>query len=189
LALFGLRAEPAPIVGEGLYLRAPTARDYDAWASLREESRDFLKPWEPTWPADDLGRAAFRNRLRRYENDRSRDEAHPFFLFRAHDDRLIGGLTLSNVRRGVAQAATLGYWMGAPYAGQGWMTRAVAAICPHGFVSLALHRIEAACIPTNIASRRLLERNRFRYEGEARAYLKIDGNWSDHLLFARLERD
>lgn len=191
LGLFGLRAEPAPVIvaGEGFYLRAPDARDFEAWASLREASRAFLTPWEPAWPADDLTRAAYRRRLRRYADDRARDEAHPFFLFRAGDDVLLGGLTMSNVRRGVAQAAMLGYWMGAPYAGQGWMTKAVGAICRHGFEAMRLHRIEAACLRSNLASRSLLERNRFRLEGAARSYLKIDGKWVDHLLFARLEDD
>lgn len=190
MALFGLRAEPPLVVpGEGCYLRPPQARDYETWAGLREESRAFLTPWEPSWPEDDLTRAAYRRRLRRYEGDRERDEAQCFFLFRAADDALLGGLTLSNIRRGVAQAATLGYWMGAPHAGRGWMTRAVAAACRHGFQTMRLHRVEAACLRSNVASRALLERNRFRLEGAARAYLKIDGNWTDHLLYARLEDD
>ena len=190
MSLFGLRTEALPVIhGEGLYLRAPEARDYEAWASLREESRGFLTPWEPTWPQDDLSRASYRRRLRRYASDRDRDEAHPFFLFRAADDMLLGGLTLSNVRRGVAQAATLGYWMGAPHAGRGWMTRAVAAACRHGFGQMGLHRIEAACLRSNLPSRALLERNRFHLEGAARSYLKIDGKWTDHLLFARVEDD
>lgn len=190
LALFGLRAEaPLAIPGEGFYLRAPQARDYEAWAALREESRAFLTPWEPSWPVDDLTRAAFRRRLRRYADDRDRDESHVFFLFRTADETLLGGLTLSHVRRGVAQAATLGYWMGAPYAGKGWMTKAVGAACRHGFSRMGLHRIEAACLRANLPSRALLERNRFHLEGAARAYLKIDGKWADHLLFARLESD
>ena len=191
MALCGVRADASPVVvpGEGLYLRAPEARDYEAGWRLREASRTFLKPWEPSWPSDDLTRAAFRRRLRRYADDRARDESHPFFLFRAADDEMLGGLTLSNLRRGVAQAATLGYWMGEPHAGRGWMTKAVGAICDHGFRKMSLHRIEAACLPSNAASRALLERNRFRLEGAARAYLKIDGNWADHLLFARLDDD
>lgn len=190
MALFGLRTEPQVVIaGEGLYLRPPEARDYEIWAALREDSRGFLTPWEPSWPIDDLTRAAYRRRLRRYALDRERDEAHAFFLFRAADDRLLGGLTLSNIRRGVAQTGTLGYWMGAPYAGQGWMTRAVAAACRHGFDKMSLHRIEAACLRSNLASRALLERNRFHLEGAARSYLKIDGKWTDHLLFARIADD
>lgn len=190
MALFGIGAPKTPVIaGEGVFLRAPEPGDYEAWSRLRRESRDFLKPWEPTWPADDLTRSAFRRRLRRYAGDRARDEAYAFFLFREADGALIGGATLSNVRRGVAQTGTLGYWMGAAHAGRGHMTRAVAALAAHGFGALRLHRIEAACLPANVASRKLLERNRFRHEGAARAYLKIDGNWADHLLFARLAED
>ena len=191
MALFRLGPPETPSVvrGEGVYLRAPEARDFLAWSSLREQSRAFLTPWEPTWPPDDLTRTAFRRRLRRYAEEIEADEAHPFFLFRAGDHRLLGGLTLGNVRRGVAQAATLGYWMGERFAGQGYMRRAVAAACGFAFDTLRLHRVEAACIPHNVASRRLLERNGFRQEGEARSYLKIDGAWRDHVLYARIEGD
>lgn len=177
------------IRGDGLSLRQASGHDYPAWASLREASRDFLTPWEPIWPADDLTRSAFRRRVRRYDEEIAADEAYPLLIFREGDGRLIGGLTLGNIRRGVAQSATLGYWMGAPFAGHGYMTRAVAAACLFGFETLRLHRIEAACLPSNTPSRRLLERNGFRQEGLARAYLKINGAWEDHLLFALLESD
>jgi ribosomal-protein-alanine N-acetyltransferase len=174
------------IVGDGVLLRAPQMSDYSAWSSLREASRDFLTPWEPTWPADDLTRASFRRRIKRYCEDQRSDFAYPFFIFRKLDGALVGGLTLSNMRRGCAQAASLGYWMGAAHARQGHMTAAVAALLPFAFSSLRLHRVEAACIPANGASIRLLEKTGFRREGFARQYLCIDGIWQDHLLFARL---
>jgi ribosomal-protein-alanine N-acetyltransferase len=174
------------IVGDGVLLRAPQMSDYSAWSSLREASRDFLTPWEPTWPADDLTRASFRRRIKRYSEDQRSDFAYPFFIFRKLDGALVGGLTLSNMRRGCAQAASLGYWMGAAHARQGHMTAAVAALLPFAFSSLRLHRVEAACIPANGASIRLLEKTGFRREGFARQYLCIDGIWQDHLLFARL---
>ena len=97
-------------------------------------------------------------------------------------------MTLGNVRRGVAQCGTLGYWMGEKYAGQGYMAKAVRALLRHAFLEMGLHRIEAACAPDNERSRRLLERLGFQREGYARAYLLIDGAWQDHLLFAMLER-
>jgi ribosomal-protein-alanine N-acetyltransferase len=190
MALFGLArsADPLPLVrGEGLYLRPAIASDYSAWARLREESRAFLAPWEPTWLSDDLTRAAFRRRLRRQAEDIAADESFAFLIFDATSDELLGGLTLGGVRRGVAQAATLGYWMGAPHAGKGRMTRAVAAVVRFGFDTLRLHRIEAACIPDNAPSIALLERNGFRREGFARAYLKINDAWRDHILLALLE--
>jgi ribosomal-protein-alanine N-acetyltransferase len=177
------------IVGNGVLLRTPQMSDYAVWSSLREASRDFLTPWEPTWPADDLTRASFRRRIKRYSEDQRLDMAYPFFIFRKSDGALVGGLTLSNVRRGCAQAGSLGYWMGASFARQGHMTSAVAAVLPFAFATLRLHRVEAACIPANAASIRLLEKTGFRREGYARQYLCIDGIWQDHLLFARLRDD
>jgi ribosomal-protein-alanine N-acetyltransferase len=190
MALFGLArsTDPQPMVrGDGLYLRPAIAADYPAWARLREQSRAFLTPWEPTWSFDDLSRAAFRRRLRRQAEDMARDESFAFLIFDSTLDELLGGLTLGGVRRGVAQAATLGYWMGAPHAGKGRMTRAVAAVVRFGFETLRLHRIEAACIPDNAPSIALLERNGFMREGFARAYLKINDAWRDHILLALLE--
>ena len=99
---------------------------------------------------------------------------------------MLGALTLSNVRRGVAQMATLGYWIGAPFARQGYMTDALQALLPFAFDHLHLHRVEAACLPRNDASIALLRRAGFEQEGLARSYLKINGAWQDHLLFARL---
>jgi [ribosomal protein S5]-alanine N-acetyltransferase len=177
------------IVAERVVLRAPQNADFVDWAALREASRDFLTPWEPTWPADDLTRASFRRRIKRYTEDQRGDLAYPFFIFDKTDSMLVGGLTLTNIRRGCAQAASLGYWMGAAYARQGFMTAAVSAVLPFAFGTLRLHRVEAACIPANVASIRLLERTGFRREGFARQYLCIDGVWQDHLLFARLKDD
>jgi ribosomal-protein-alanine N-acetyltransferase len=182
--------EPFPaIAGEGVTLRTPQMVDFSDWAELRETSRDFLTPWEPTWPADDLTRSAFRRRIRRYMEDQRTDQAYAFMLVRSSDDRLIGGLTLANIRRGVAQAGSLGYWMGLPFVRHGYMTAAVRAIIPFAFGTLRLHRLEAACIPENEASVRLLEKTGFAREGYAREYLCINGIWQDHLLFARLKDD
>jgi ribosomal-protein-alanine N-acetyltransferase len=177
------------VVGEGVVLRAPQMSDYAEWAALREASREFLTPWEPTWPPDDLMRASFRRRIKRYSEDQRADLAYAFFIFRKIDDVLLGGLTIANIRRGCAQAGSLGYWMGAAHAHRGYMTAAVQAIIPFAFGTLKLHRIEAACIPANIASVRLLEKTGFGREGVARQYLCIDGIWQDHLLYARLEGD
>jgi ribosomal-protein-alanine N-acetyltransferase len=177
------------LIGDSVMLRAPQMSDHAEWSALRELSRNFLTPWEPIWPADDLTRAAFRRRIRRYAEDQRSDLAYPFFIFRNTDNALVGGLTLANVRRGCAQAGSLGYWMGAPYAGQGNMTAAVNTVLPFAFGTLRLHRVEAACIPANGASIRLLEKNGFQREGFARQYLCINGVWQDHLLFARLRDD
>lgn len=192
MALFRTISSPEPlppIVGDGVMLRTPQMGDFPQWAGLREQSRAFLTPWEPIWPSDDLTRPAFRQRLRRYAEDLRADQAYPFFLFRSDDNALVGGLALANIRRGVAQAASLGYWVGEPYVRQGFMTRAVKALVPAAFDLLRLHRIEAACIPTNIASVKLLEKTGFHREGYARQYLCINGIWQDHLLYAQLRTD
>ena len=177
------------ISGDGVVLRAPQMADHAEWAALREASRDFLKPWEPTWPPDDLTRASFRRRIKRYAEDLRCDLAYPLFLFRKNDNALVGGLTLANIRRGCAQTGSLGYWMGQTYARRGYMTAAVRAVIPFALETLRLHRIEAACIPANAASIRLLEKTGFRREGFAREYLCIDGAWQDHLLYAHLKHD
>ena len=177
------------VTGKGVFLRMPAAGDFLEWAALREQSRNFLTPWEPIWPADDLTRAAFRRRLRRYAEDQRADQAYAFLIFRTEDSALVGGLTLANIRRGVAQAGSIGYWIGQPYANKGYMSEAVRALIPFCFGSLRLHRLEAACIPTNKPSIALLEKVGFEREGYARGYLCINGAWQDHLLYARLKGD
>jgi [ribosomal protein S5]-alanine N-acetyltransferase len=177
------------ISGAGVTLRPPHSGDFAEWAALRETSRAFLTPWEPTWPPDDLTRGAFRRRLKRYAEDQRGDLAYAFLIFRSNDNAMVGGLTLANIRRGVAQAGSIGYWIGAPFVRKGYMTAAVRALIPYGFTTLRLHRLEAACIPENTASIRLLEKTAFKREGYARGYLCINGIWQDHLLYARLKDD
>ena len=181
-------SEPLPsIIGEGVVLRTPQMTDYNDWAALRERSREFLTPWEPTWPADDLSRSAFRRRIRRYAEDLRTDQGYAFLIVSNADDAIVGGLTLANIRRGVAQAGSLGYWMGLPFVRRGYMTAAVRAVIPFSFNTLRLHRLEAACIPSNAGSIRLLENTGFVREGYAREYLCINGIWQDHLLYGRLK--
>lgn len=190
MALLDWMAEPTgpQVAGQGVLLRTPRAADYAAWSELRGQSRDYLQPWEPAWPEDDLGRAAYRRRLAIYERERELGNAWPFFVF-DRADRLVGGITLSNVRRGVAETGTVGYWIGRPHAGNGLATAAVRALARYAFTDLKLHRLEAACVPHNAASRRVLEKSGFRLEGQARAYLKINGVWADHLLFGLLSEE
>src|ERR1700745_1222767 len=146
-------SEPLPSIdGDGIMLRTPQMTDFEEWAELRETSRDFLTPWEPTWPVDDLTRAAFRRRIKRYAEDLRSDQGYAFLIARNFDGALVGGLTLANIRRGVAQAGSLGYWTGLPFVRQGYMTAAVRAVIPFAFMSLRLHCLEAAFIPTHNAS-------------------------------------
>ena len=180
-------ADPPPVLKDGhAVIRVPEMSDYEQWAALRAASREFLTPWEPIWPANDLTRAAFRSRIRQYWRDIDEDVAYPYFIFDAQGQVLVGALTLSNVRRGVAQTGTLGYWIGLAHARQGYMTSAVRLTMDFAFRHLGLHRVEASCLPHNQASIRLLQKCGFAREGLARGYLKIAGEWRDHLLFARL---
>ena len=177
------------LVGPNVYLRPPRDSDWKEWAELREVSRDFLVPWEPTWPKDALTRSAYRRRLRHYGEQWRNGSGYSFFVVRRSDAVLLGGLTLSNVRRGITQSGSLGYWIGEPYAGQGVMTEAVRSALGFCFDNLTLHRVEAACLPANISSRRLLDKCGFREEGYATKYLKIDGEWSYHVLYAMLREE
>ena len=175
--------------GERLYLRQPQAADYRQWANLREKSRAFLTPWEPTWHDDELEKSSFRLRLRHYADEASNGYSHTFFLFRKGDNQLLGGITLGNIRRGVAQSAQIGYWCGSPHAGQGYMHDALKLVIPFAFTELRLHRLEAACIPSNLRSVRLLEKAGFLLEGTLRSYLKINGLWQDHLLYSLIDNE
>ena len=186
---FGRAQASGRVCGDGVYLRPAMMDDFRAWADLRAASRDFLQPWEPLWPQDDLTRGGFRRRLLRQARQRAQDAAAPFLVFRAADDVLVGGLTVGDIRRGAAQAASVGYWMGAPFAGRGYMAAALRAAVAHAFAQMRLHRLEAACLPDNARSIALLNGAGFRREGLARAYLQIAGRWEDHLLFARLDGD
>ncbi|HAK62819.1 MAG TPA: 30S ribosomal protein S5 alanine N-acetyltransferase [Alphaproteobacteria bacterium] len=172
-----------------VYLRPPLPGDYEAWAALREASRDFLIPWEPRWPADDLSRPAYRRRIKRHVQEMREDKGYALFIFRQEDAALMGGLNLSNVQRGVSQSCSLGYWMGLAFAGQGYMREAVKAVLPFVFTELGLHRLEAACVPNNEPSKAVLRKTGFQEEGLARRYLRINGVWADHLLFALLDSD
>jgi len=178
------QTDPGPrLEGDKVFLRLPRLSDYKAWSTLRTQSAPFLRPWEPTWPDDDLTRPAFRARLGAYARELEAGEAFPFFLFRRQDEALIGGVRLFHIRRGVAQSAVLGYWIGEPHARQGHMRDGVKATIGFAFGQLGLHRLEAACMPENAPSAALLLKSGFLEEGYAPAYLKINGEWRDHRLF------
>lgn len=187
----GITSEDArPLLrGRRIYLRPPIAADWRPWAELRQASRAFLEPWEPIWPHDVLTRASFRRRLKFYQREAHADQTYAFLLYRSFDDRMLGGITLSNVRRGVTQSGTIGYWVGEEFTGNGYMTAAVSLLLSWAFNDLNLHRVEAACIPTNGPSRALLQKCGFTEEGYARNYLRIAGEWQDHVLHAILSTD
>lgn len=183
------RRDVPALKGERVSLRMPTARDYREWVTLRAESRAFLEPWEPRWAPDELERSAWRMRLARYQEDYEQGTAIAFFIYHNASGKLVGGITLGNIRFGVAQTGHIGYWVGERYAGQGLMVDAVRLLVRHAFDTLRLHRIEAACIPDNARSVRVLEKAGFRREGLLRSYLRINGEWHDHYLYALIADD
>lgn len=179
------RDDTPVLVGSRVMLRAPRPADYLAWKTLRKESRPFLKPFEPRWTEADLGHRVYQSRLKRGREEARQGTDYTFFIFLRDGSRetLVGGVTLSNIRRRAAQFANLGYWMGQDFAGKGYMTEAVGLVVAYAFDSLLLHRVHAAFLPHNMASRRVLEKNGFKEEGYAENYLQIDGKWADHVLF------
>jgi ribosomal-protein-alanine N-acetyltransferase len=190
--MFNLLSNNAPsvqLVGPKVMLRPPLRTDEKQWIAIREESRDFLEFWEPTWPSDATTPAAFRRRLKKFTADWRDGSTYAFLNFRRGDEVLLGGITLSNVRRGVAQSASVGYWMGKTHARNGYMAEAIQLTLDFSFDTLGLHRVEAACLPSNTPSRNLLVKSGFLQEGFARRYLRINGTWQDHVTFAVLRTD
>jgi ribosomal-protein-alanine N-acetyltransferase len=186
IALPFLRREQPVLRGTRVWLRVPRDGDYREWAVLRGESRAFLEPWEPRWMEDELTRAGWKRRMRRYREDMEAGSAIAWLIFESGRDRLVGGITLGNIRYGVSQSAQIGYWTGERHAGKGYMQDAVATLLDHAFGTMRLHRVEAACIPGNARSIRVLEKAGFEREGLLRSYLRINGIWQDHYIYARI---
>lgn len=174
---------------ERMTLRLPVHSDFRGWADMRRLSANFLIPWEPTWARDHLARKSFTNRVYWSHRSVANGTAMPLFLLRRGDQQILGAITLDNIRRGPAQAATLGYWVGEPFARQGYMREAITAVVHHAFHVLDLSRVDAACLPENVASRGVLEKCGFKYEGVAQSYLQINGRWRNHVLYANLRND
>lgn len=177
------------IVTERMILRPPQHGDFRAWTTLRRESANFLQPWEPTWAPEHLTRKAFTNRVYWAQRAMANGTALPLFLIHQDSDQLLGAITLDNIRRGPAQDGTLGYWVGAAHARQGYMREGIIALTHYAFTSLDLSRMTAACLPENLPSRGCLESSGFKYEGVAQSFLQIAGRWRNHVLYANLRSD
>ena len=177
------------LTGERVFLRPPKRRDALKWQKLRMSSKSFLVPWEPSWDASSCTRRAY---LRYFKNSNylaNMDRAYSFLIFKTDDKTLLGGINIGNVRRGVSQSASLGYWIGEKYSRNGYMKEALKLLIPSLFIDLRLNRIEAATLEENIASKNLLKKIGFKKEGVLRKYLKINGTWRDHILYGLLEND
>ncbi len=174
---------------ERLTLRLPAHSDFLAWTAIRQSSREFLTPWEPTWAEDHLTRKSFTNRVHWAQRAVGTGSGVPLFLVRREDQALVGAITLDNIVRGPSQSGTLGYWVGATHARQGYMKEAIVAIAHYAFDTMDLSRIQAACLPENTASRGALEKTGFKYEGVAQSYLQINGRWRNHVIYSCLRSD
>lgn len=183
------RRDTPSLKGGRVTLRLPTKGDYREWVALRTESRSFLEPWEPRWAVDEMDHLVWRHRIRRYHEDFSNGTSIAFFILDTASGQLLGGITLGNIRRGVALSGHVGYWIGERHAGRGLMVDALNLLTRYSFDTLNLHRIEAACIPGNIRSVRVLEKAGFQREGLLRSYLKINGTWHDHFLYSLISDD
>jgi len=168
--------------GPRVYVRYPRESDRRAFLTLRRESEAFLAPWEPTPPPGNqrYNDATYDKILAIARTDRR----HGLFIVRREDDVLLGGIHFNEVVRGAFQSCYLGYWIGAPYARQGYMGEALKLGLSFAFEQLELHRVEANVIPQNAASMALVERLGFRREGLSERYLKIAGSWEDHVRWA-----
>ncbi len=174
---------------ERMTLRLPVHGDWRPWAEARQTSAAFLTPWEPNWAADHLTRRAFTNRVYWAQRAEAQGTALPFLLIRRQDQQVLGAITLDNIRRGPAQCGTIGYWVAEPFTRRGYMREAILAVVHHAFTAMDLSRIEAACLPENAASRGVLEKTGFKYEGVAQSYLQINGRWRNHVLYSALRAD
>ena len=183
------RRRSVSILTARLSLRLPEHRDFREWAKLRHQSRAYLSPWEPIWAADHLSRASFTNRVYWSQRAVKNGNAVPLFVFHKEAGQLVGAITLDNIRRGPSQVGTIGYWVGQQYARQGFMSEAIIAMVAHAFGALDLSRVESACLPDNLASRGVLEKAGFKYEGVAQSYIQINGRWRNHVLYAALRGD
>jgi [ribosomal protein S5]-alanine N-acetyltransferase len=173
--------------GPRVVLRPLKGADFGKWRAVRERSRDWLEPWEPMAdpgspdPVTDAD--AFRARCGAWERQRHFDTAYGYGMF-LHRSDFIGEVSLGSVQRGPFQSAFVGYWVDAEHAGQGYVPEGVALILRHGFEELGLHRIEAAIVPRNSASRRVMDKLGLREEGLAERFLQIRGVWEDHARYA-----
>jgi ribosomal-protein-alanine N-acetyltransferase len=175
--------------GGGVNLHAPKWADYEEWVDLRTVNKDHLTPWEPLWDPSHLSRTRYRTRLAKFKKLIADDEGYPFHVFRADDKCLVGACNLTQVRRGSQQSAHIGYWVGEKYSRQGFARASVQAVLGFAFNDLGLHRVSAAVQADNTASIKLLETIGFQSEGTARGFLKINGQWADHIVYARLSSD
>lgn len=172
-----------------IYIRLVEPEDAAAMLHLLERNRNFFKPFEPRRPPDQWTEQAQRDLLVASVKRRESGDEYGFGIFLTETDELIGRVNLSNVVRKAFLNAYLGYYIDRDHNGRGYMTTTVDAIVDFAFGPAHLHRVQAAVMPENSASIRVLEKAGFRREGFAPHYLRIDGRWRDHHLYATTVED
>lgn len=165
-----------------IIVRPACIDDYEEWVRVRSENRDFLTPYEPSWPKNALTKEFFYRRIEILETHARADKSYSYLIFDTNP-ALVGGININHVCRGAAQYASLGYWLDRKSQGQGYMTMAGLSVLHHAFTELGLERMNAATLPDNQKSQMLLERLGFSQEGFARSYIQIDGQRRDHILY------
>ncbi|CAB4848727.1 unannotated protein [freshwater metagenome] len=173
---------PALLSDGRVGLRPLRLRDAQSWRAVRLRNAEWLRPWEATSPSPSLEAApTYAAMVRRLRAEARAGRSMPFVV--TLDDELVGQLTVGGIAWGSLRVANIGYWVDQAVAGRGIMPTAVALATDHCF-AIGLHRVEVNIRPQNVASRRVVEKLRFRTEGLRPAYLHIDGAWRDHLTFA-----
>ena len=172
------------ITGQKVILRPPQYSDWKAWADERKKNKLYLQPWEPLWSINELERSSFVKRVRMFERLSHNDQAYSFLIFTSDNEDFIGEVNISNVQRGIIQSCTIGYWIAKDCEGKGMMSESLELVKEFIFNELKLHRIEAACLPHNMPSLKVLLKNGFIKEGTARKLLKINDKWQDHTVLS-----
>lgn len=172
-----------------MYLRPLTTRDAPALLDLRTRNKRFFEPWEPTQSRRHFTLEGQREEIDRATADARRDARYAFGIFIHANDELVGRVALSNVSRGGWQNATLGYYVDEAHNGRGYATQAVRLILDFAFGRARLHRVQAAVLPRNVASQRVLQKSGFSREGRSTKYLQINGVWEDHDVYAITAED
>jgi len=177
------------IESERLVLRFPLRKDFENWVVLRKKNEVFLNKWEPKKTEYFYSLRSFKLRVKWCKESFKNQRTLSLFIFLRKEKKLIGGITLDNIRKGSSQSASLGYWLAYEHTRNGYMTEAMKLIIDYGFNVLKLSRLEAATLPENEASRKLLEKIGFKYEGVAQSYLQIYGKWRNHIIYSKLRED
>jgi ribosomal-protein-alanine N-acetyltransferase len=184
LNAYSLKKNLFEITGRKVILRPPQYSDWKAWADERKKNKLYLQPWEPLWSINELERSSFVKRVRMFERLSHNDQAYSFLIYKSDNEDFIGEVNISNVQRGIIQSCTIGYWIAKDCEGKGMMSESLELVKEFIFNELKLHRIEAACLPHNMPSLKVLLKNGFIKEGTARKLLKINDKWQDHTVLS-----